>query len=404
MKPMPAIAYLECSRCHHHVSIETRHHASMPPSVCPQDGGALLVRYAMETLRTAVRREHAAELAARCGSSVGMWRYAEVLPDVTPVTLGEGWTPLLQSRRNAGLMIKDEGANPTGTWEARGMAMAVAMIASMAENHAAGQRGAVHLLASSRGLAAYAAAGEMKAHLFLPRDLSLPEYLGAVVHGAEVHLVDGPPGECGLRLEEEIHRRQQAAGTASTDLWMDLSPLREPFRVEGDKTLGYELVEQIGWQYPDALLYPLCDAVGLIGVWKAFEEMEALGWVSGRRPRVYVGRTATSGLAAELESMILGIVTASGGRVVAVDDGANLVSLLDWAGKEGICLSLQGAAAAALHPLLLASGEIQPGQRIVLVNTAAGLKDADTISHAMPLRRPGSLPSSLPVGGIITPV
>jgi threonine synthase len=418
---MPAISYLECSRCHNKISADT------PQTLCPVDGGVLYVRYDMDALKKTARREHAAELAASSAASLGMWRYADVLPDVVPVTLGEGWTPMLRSRRYEGLLVKEEGANPTGTFKARGLAMAV----TMAKHY-----GLKHLAVPSAGnaagaLAAYAAAGQIAAHLFMPKDVPFANYLEGVVYGADVRLVDGLISDCARMVGEEI-KRQREAGVAAEERWFDISTLKEPFRVEGKKTMGYELVEQLGWQYPDAVFYPTGGGVGLIGMWKAFEEMEELGWVSGKRPRMYAlqaagcapvakafdqGKAASefftdaatfaSGLRVPKpygDDIILEIVRASGGSVVASDDAAILASILDWAKEEGIFLSPEGAAATAAYDTLLASGEIERGERVVLFNTGAGLKYADMTAEAMGLRRPGELPASLPVGGIITPV
>ena len=417
---MPAITHLECSRCHNKISADT------PQTLCPIDGGALYVRYDMEALKKTARREHAAELAGASKASLGMWRYADVLPDVTPVTLGEGWTPMLRSRRYEGLFVKEEGANPTGTFKARGLGMAV----TMAKHY-----GLRHLAVPSAGnaagaLAAYAAAGQISAHLFMPKDVPFANYLEGVVYGAEVTMVDGLISDCARMVGEAI-KKQRASGVAAEDIWFDISTLKEPFRVEGKKTMGYELVEQLGWEYPDAVFYPTGGGVGLIGMWKAFEEMEELGWVKGKRPRMYAlqaagcapvakafdegkavseffaeAATFASGLRVPKpygDSIILEIVRASGGSVVASDDAMILASILDWAKHEGIFLSPEGAAATAAYDTLLASGEIKHGERVVLFNTGAGLKYTDVTAEAMHLRRPGSLPTSLPVGGIITP-
>jgi len=418
---MPAITHLECSRCHNKISAET------PQTLCPIDGGALYVRYDMEAVKKTARREHAAELAAASDASLGMWRYADVLPDVAPVTLGEGWTPMLRSRRYEGLFVKEEGANPTGTFKARGLGMAV----TMAKHY-----GLRHLAVPSAGnaagaLAAYAAAGQIAAHLFMPKDVPFANYVEGVVYGADVTMVDGLISDCARMVGEAI-KKQREAGVAAEDVWFDISTLKEPFRVEGKKTMGYELVEQLGWEYPDAVFYPTGGGVGLIGMWKAFEEMEELGWVKGKRPRMYAlqaagcspvakafdagkdaseffqdAATFASGLRVPKpygDSMILEIVRASGGSVVASDDAAILASILDWAKNEGIFLSPEGAAATAAYDTLLARGEIKRGERVVLFNTGAGLKYVDMTAEAMHLRRPGSLPTSLPVGGIITPV
>jgi threonine synthase len=214
-------------------------------------------------------------------------------------------------------------------------------------------------------------------------------------------------------------------------VWFDVSMLKEPYRVEGKKTMGYELVEQLGWTYPEAVFYP-AGGVGLIGMSKAFEEMEQLGWVSGKRPKMYalqaagcapVARAFDAGkpaseffagaetFAAGLrvpkpygDTIILDIVRRSGGRVVASEDAAILASIQDWAKNEGLFLSPEGAAATAAYDTLLKNGELKPADRVVLFNTGAGLKYVDAVATALKLRRPGSLPTSMPVGGIITPV
>ncbi|MDQ2924699.1 MAG: threonine synthase [Acidobacteriota bacterium] len=417
---MPAIAYLECSRCRHRVSADT------PQTICPIDAGSLYVRYDMEALKKSARRERPAQLAAASAASLGMWRYSDVLPDASPVTLGEGWTPMIQSRRYAGLFIKEEGANPTGTFKARGLAMAVTM---------AKKYGLRHLAVPSAGnaagaLAAYAAAAQIAAHIFMPKDVPFANYLEGVIYGADVTMVDGIISDCARRVNENI-KTQKESGAAPEDTWFDISSLKEPYRVEGKKTMGYELVEQLGWQYPDAVFYPTGGGVGLIGMWKAFEEMEQLGWVSGKRPRMYAlqstgcapmvkafdeGKQASEffpnadTFAAGLrvpkpygDTIILEILRASGGSAIATDDATILASILDWAKHEGLFLSPEGAAATAAYDTLRASGEIKSGERVVLFNTGAGLKYVDMTADAMNLRRPGALPTSLPVGGIITP-
>ncbi len=397
---MPAIAYLECSHCHAHVSAET------PQTLCPIDAGRLYVRYDMEALKKTARREHAAELAAASPASLGMWRYADVLPDVAPVTLGEGWTPMICSRRYERLLVKEEGANPTGTAEARGLGMAV----TMAKHYGLRQLAAASDGNTAGALAAYAAAGQTPAHIFMPRD-AMPKdapfanYVEGVVYGADVNRVDGLISDCARLVGERIGQ-QRKSGVAPEDVWFDISTLKEPFRVEGKKTMGYELVEQLGWEYPDAVFYPAGSGAGLIGMWKAFEEMEELGWVRGRRPRMYAATAAAARRAPEVpgDGILLEIVGASGGSVVASDDAAILASILDWAKNEGIFLSPEGAAATAAFDTLRTSGEVKAGERVVLFNTHAGLKYIDKIAVAMRLRRPGALPTSLPVGGIITPV
>ncbi len=271
----------------------------------------------------------------------------------------------------------------------------------------------------------------MPAHIFMPRDVPLANYLEGVLYGADVTMVDGLISDCGRMVAEAI-KGQKEQGLAAEDVWFDVSTLKEPYRVEGKKTMGYELVEQLGWEYPDAVLYPTGGGVGLIGMWKAFEEMEQLGWVTGKRPRMYAlqaagcapvarayeeGKSASeffqgaetfaSGLRVPKpygDSIILEIVRASGGSVVASTDEEITASLREWATEEGLFLCPEGAAATAGYDKLLASGEIKTGERVVLFNTGAGLKYVDTVAEAIGLRRPGWLPTSLPVGGIITPV
>ena len=425
---MPAIASLECSRCHHHIAADT------PQTLCPLCAGSLYVRYDMDELKHTAKRDDIAARAAASPASLGMWRYASVLPSgapdnpITPVTLGEGWTPMLHSKRYPGLYLKEEGANPTGTFKARGLGLAV----TMAKHY-----GLQHLAVPSAGnaagaLAAYAAAADIAAHIFMPQDVPFANYLEGIVYGADVTMVDGLISDCARMVGEKI-KAQKEANTPANEVWFDISTLKEPFRVEGKKTMGYELVEQLGWQYPDAVFYPTGGGVGLIGMWKAFEEMEQLGWVSGKRPKMYAlqatgcapiakafdehkpaseffqnAATFAAGLRVPKpygDSIILDILEKSGGKAIASTDEKILASILDWAKHEGIFLSPEGAAATAAYDQLIASGELKPTDKVVLFNTGAGLKYTDMIAEAMHLKRPGTpkLPTSMPVGGIITP-
>src|SRR5271156_1153545 len=269
---MPPIASLECSRCHQHVSAET------PQTVCPACAGSLYVRYDLTRVDPASRPQP--------GGTQSMWRYAAVLPDVQPVTLGEGWTPMLPSRRHPNLYLKEEATNPPGSFKARGMSMAV----SMARKYGLKKLAAPSAGNAAGALAAYAAAAGIEANIFMPRDVPFANYVEAVAYGANVTLVNGLISDCARMVGEHIkeQRSEQAAGRlAPEDVWFDISTLKEPFRVEGKKTMGYELVEQLGWEYPEAVFYPTGGGVGLIGMWKAFEEMEALGWVTpGKRPKM----------------------------------------------------------------------------------------------------------------------
>ena len=421
---MAAIVSLECSRCHHHLS------ADKPQTLCPLCAGSLYVRYDMDKLKKTAKRDEIAARAAASPASLGMWRYSSVLPDATPVTLGEGWTPLLHSKRYPGLYIKEEGANPTGTFKARGLGLAV----TMAKHY-----GLQHLAVPSAGnaagaLAAYSAAAGITAHIFMPHDVPFANYLEGIVYGADVTMVDGLISDC-ARMVAENMKAQKEANTPTSQAWFDISSLKEPFRVEGKKTMGYELVEQLGWQYPDAVFYPTGGGVGLIGMWKAFEEMEQLGWVSGKRPKMYAlqssgcapiakayaehkpaseffqnAATFAAGLRVPkpyADTIILDIVRESGGAAIASPDDQILASILDWAKHEGIFLSPEGAAATAAYDALIASGELKSTDKVVLFNTGAGLKYTDMTAEAMRLQRPlekkAALPISMPVGGIITP-
>src|SRR5277367_1756944 len=222
---MPPIASLECSRCHQHVS------ADQPQTVCPACAGALYVRYDLATVDATSRPAH--------GGIQNMWRYSPVLPDVEPVTLGEGWTPMLRSRRHSGLYLKEEATNPTGSFKARGMSMAV----SMARYYGLKKLAAPSAGNAAGALAAYAAAAGIEAHIFMPRDVPMANYLEGVAYGAKVTLVDGLISDCARMVAEGKDKEG----------WFDISTLKEPFRMEGKKTMGYELVEQLGWEYPDAV-------------------------------------------------------------------------------------------------------------------------------------------------------
>lgn len=332
-----------------------------------------------------------------------MWRYGAVLPDAKAVTLGEGWTPVIRSRRYPGAYLKEEGANPTGSFKARGISMAVTMARAY---------GLKRLAAPSAGnaagaLAAYAAAAGIEAHIFMPKDVPFANYVEAVMYGANVTLVDGLISDCGRMVAE----RKEKEG------WFDVSTLKEPFRIEGKKTMGYELVEQLGWEYPEAVFYPTGGGVGLIGMWKAFAEMEELGWVKpGKRPRMIAVQSAgcapvvrafehhekasemwkdaatfASGLRVPKpygDYIMLEILRASNGLAVSISDQAILRSLGDWAKNEGVLLCPEGAAATAAYSHLLETGALKPEDRVVLFNTGAGLKYSDVIAEAARIERP----------------
>ena len=383
---MPTVAFLECSRCHLHLDPAT------PQTVCTACTGTLYVRYDLSAAKGLAARASIGQGAPdKCWS--GMWRYSQVLPDVEPVTLGEGWTPMLRSRRNANVWLKEEGANPTGTFKARGLALAV----TMARHYGLHKLAAPSAGNAGGALAAYAAAAGMEAHIFMPKDVPMANQVECMAYGAHLTLVDGLISDCGRIVAE----RKGPEG------WFDISTLKEPFRVEGKKTMGYELVEQLGWEYPDAVFYPTGGGVGMIGMWKAFEEMEALGWVTGKRPKMIAiqaagcapvarafdrgeaasemwqnAHTFASGLRVPKpygDAIILEIVRASGGAAVALSDDRIFASLKDWASHEGLLLSPEGAAATAAYDHLVGTGFLNAEQRVVLFNTGSGNKYTDVI-------------------------
>jgi len=392
---MPKISHLECSRCHAHVSAEK------PQTVCPQCAGALYVRYDLAPLRGTAARQEIAR-AATDAPWKGLWRYRSILPDVAPVTLGEGWTPMLHSRRYPGVYVKEEGANPTGSFKARGLALGVSMA-----RHYGLKKLAVPSAGNAAGaLAAYAAAAGIEANIFMPKDVPFANYVEATMYGAKVTLVDGLISDCGRMVAE----RKEKEG------WFDISTLKEPFRIEGKKTMGYELVEQLGWEYPAAVFYPTGGGVGLIGMWKAFGELEELGWVKpGKRPKMIAVQSAgcapvtkafeqgekasqmwnnaatfASGLRVPKpygDYIMLEILRESGGIALSFSDEQILASLQDWAKNEGIFLSPEGATATVAYDHLLQTGFLKPEDRVVLFNTGAGLKYTDVTAEAVGLHR-----------------
>jgi threonine synthase len=387
---MPRISYLECSRCN------THHDPSTAQTVCTKCAGALYVRYDL-TAAKGVAQRNAIGTTKQDGSWSGMWRYRSVLPSAEPVTLGEGWTPMLPSRRYKNVFLKEEGANPTGTFKARGLALAITMA-----RHYGIKKVAVPSAGNAGGaVAAYAAAAGIEAHIFMPKDVPLANQVECIAYGAQMTLVDGLISDCARIVGE----RKEKEG------WFDLSTLKEPFRVEGKKTMGYELVEQLGWEYPDAVFYPTGGGVGLIGMWKAFQELEELGWVTGKRPKMIAVQAAgcapvakayeqgeavsqmwqnaatfASGLRVPKpygDYIILDAVRQSQGTMVALTDEQILVSLRDWASQEGVLLSPEGAAATAAYDHLIGTGFLNPADRVVLFNTGSGNKYTDVLAKSL---------------------
>ncbi|HVP44522.1 MAG TPA: threonine synthase [Terriglobales bacterium] len=401
---MATIAYLECTKCSQRLS------GGRPQTVCPKDGGSLYVRYDLARLRRKFTRKSLA------GRPATMWRYAEVLPNVMPVSLGEGFTPMLPSRKYSGVFIKDEGLNPTGSFKARGLCVAV----TMAKAYGLKKLAVPSAGNAASALAAYAAAAGIEAHIFMPEDVPQANLVECKAYGAHVTLVKGLISDCARIVGE----RKQAEG------WFDVSTLKEPFRVEGKKTMGYEVAEQLDWKLPEAIIYPTGGGVGLIGMWKAFEEMQELGWIGSKRPKMVAvqssgcapipkawdegksvseawpdAATIAAGLRvpkAYADYIILDILKKSRGTAVAVSDAEILDAVREWASEEGIFAAPEGAAALAAYHKLRGSGFLKKRDRVVLFNTGSGLKYLDVVASAMKISRTKS-PASRAIGGIIGP-
>jgi len=378
------LEWLECSRCRSVLKVDE------PRSLCEECGGVLLARYRLDE---AARTLTAASLRDRRHDQ---WRYAEVLPGSDgPVSLGEGLTPLHRARflgRSLGLenlWVKDESLNPTGSFKARGMATAVTMALRLGI-----RRIALPSAGNAGGAAAaYGALAGLSVDLFLPFDTPRPFRLEAVAYGANVHLVDGDISACGARCREAGEREG----------WFDLSTLREPYRLEGKKTMGYELAEQFDWDLPEVILYPTGGGTGLIGMWKAFEELKQLGLLrTERRPRMVVVQAAgcapmvkahqagaeeaqpwpdpttyASGLrvpSALGDRLILRVLRESGGTALAVGDREMAAGQLELARGEGIFAAPEGGALVAALRRLIEQNEIGADERVVLLNTGSGLK------------------------------
>jgi threonine synthase len=327
-----------------------------------------------------------------------MWRYREVLPvelDENIVSLGEGLTALLKAPRLAAklemtgeLLIKDESQNPTQSFKARGMSTAISMAVEL---------GVTKLAVPSAGnaagaLAAYAARAGLEAHIFMPRDTPRANIVECEQTGAHVKLMDGLITDCGA----EVARLKDAEG------WFDVSTLKEPYRVEGKKTLGYELAEQLEWTLPDVIIYPTGGGTGLIGMWKAFDEMETMGWIGPKRPRMVSvqasgcapivrafedgkrfadefpnAATVASGLRVPRaigDFMILDAIRDSGGTAVAVSDEELLAAVHEIGATEGLFCAPEGAACLPALRKLIDTGEVGKAERVVLFNTGAGVK------------------------------
>jgi threonine synthase len=392
------VIYLECTKCGAHVS------ANVPQNVCPQDAGILFARYDLQSLKQNFNPQ------SLRGRDATLWRYREVLPEVEPMTLGEGFTPLLPSREFPNVWIKDEGLNPTGSFKARGITVAVSVAKAL---------GLKKLAMPSAGnaasaLAAYSAAAGVEAYIFMPRDVPLANLIECETYGAHVTLVNGLISDCARIVGE----RKEKEG------WFDLSTLKEPYRVEGKKTMAYEVFEQLGGKLPDAVIFPSGGGVGVIGMWKAFDEMEQLDWIGNQRPRMIAvqaegcapivkawdeGRSTVeafqnaSTIAAGLrvpkpygDYLVLDILKRSHGTGVAVSDVEIKDSVRHWARIEGIFAAPEGAASLSAYRKLRSSGFLSEADKVVLFNTGTGLKYLDVIQEK-------KTPASRSIGGIIGP-
>jgi threonine synthase len=380
-----SLTYLECPEC------GKRFDANQVQTFCADCKSPLLARYDLAKARQTIDPHTVAQRGR------GLWRWAEILPvrdETRRLTLGEGDTPLLPARslgdylglRN--LFIKDESGNPTGSFKARGLAVAV----SKATEH--NIKSLVIPTAGNAGgaLAAYAARAGVEAHVFMPKDAPLANQLEVKAFGADLNLVDGLISEAG----------KLAAELAAQHNWFDVSTFKEPYRLEGKKTMGLELAEHFNWELPDVIFYPTGGGTGLVGMWKAFEEMEILGWIGSKRPRIVSVQatgcapivrafqegaeraefwqnavTRAAGIRVPgpfADRLILRALRASYGTAIAVSDEEIDLAQAEIASREGVLAAPEGAATWAALKKLARQGWIKPDERVVLFNTGSGLK------------------------------
>lgn len=393
------LSHLECTNCGKHYPADELH------TICPTCGKVLFARYDLDQAR---RNFAPADLAGRAWT---MWRWRELLPvrdESNIVTLGEGMTPLLRARRLGAatgfrsLYIKEEGLNPTGSFKARGLAAAVSRakelgVKTIALPSAGNAAGAA---------AAYAAAAGIECYAFMPQDAPEINRLESKITGAHVYLVKGLISDAGKIVRELTPQRK----------WFDLSTLKEPYRVEGKKTMGLELAEQFDWKVPDAVIYPTGGGTGLLGMWKGFDELEELGWIGRKRPKmISVQAAGCAPLVQAFESgnaiaevwknaqtiadglrvphpfadyLILRAIRESGGTALAVDDDAIRKAMQVLAEEEGLFVAPEGAATYAAFQVLAANGFFQPHEKIVLFNTGSGLKYPNLVNGEFPVLDP----------------
>ncbi len=403
---MSFLDHLECTACGRHFSPDELH------TVCPACGKVLYARYDLERARATLRRDEVT------GGPPTMWRYREMLPVRDPaniVSLGEGLTPLLplpKIARRLGLRhvyVKDEGANPTWSFKARGLCVAVSR---------AGELGVRTVAMPSAGnaasaAAAYCARAGIELYLVMPVDAPDANKAECAAYGAHTYLIHGLITDAGRVL------RQAGAGRR----WFDMSTLREPYRAEGKKTLGYELAEQFGWSLPDVIIYPTGGGTGIVGMWKAFAELEALGWIGRHRPRMVIVQAAgcapmvrafregreraeawrdAQTIAAGLrvpegigDYLILRAVRESGGTAYTVTDEEILADMRELAREEGLFACPEGAATYGALRAMVRDGAVRPDERVVLFNTGVGLKYTDLVRPNLPVFEPEAPPAEL---------
>ena len=387
------LTHLECSYC----GITTG--AELPQRTCVDCGKVLFARYDLKAASQVLRK---VDLGTR---RTDMWRYAEILPilDVQNiVSLGEGFTPMIETPRLASniglheLLVKDEGLNPTGSFKARGLCAAVSKAKELGIS-----RVTIPSAGNAAGsLAAYAAAGGLEAHVFMPQDAPSANKQESLAYGAHLSLVDGFITDAG---------KTSAAAAQSLDLF-DVSTLREPYRLEGKKTMGFEIAESLGWTLPDVIIYPTGGGTGIVGMWKAFDEMEQMGWIGTKRPRMVVVQpegcspivnafengdefanpvmdphTIASGMrvpAAIGDYLILRTVRNSNGTAIRVSDNEMLIGVSDLARLAGIFAAPEGGATVAGLRKLIQSGEIDHGERVLILNTGSALKYLDVLGRS----------------------
>ncbi len=394
MKSRSTITHLECTLTGEEFD------AAYPHRTNPANGKPLFARYDLDKAKATLTRESLEDRPKN------MWRYREVMPvlhDANIITLGEGGTPLISADRLSSALgmsdvyIKDEGVNPTGSFKARGLGAAVSK---------AKELGQTRLTMPSAGnaagaMAAYAAAGGMEAHVFMPKDAPIANKIECQAYGARLTLVDGfitDAGQMSQRAAEELGL-------------FDVSTLREPYRAEGKKTMGYEIVEQLGFEVPDVIVYPTGGGTGIVGIWKAMDEMEQLGWIGSDRPRMVCVQaegcaplvdafhkgeefatpfpdphTMAAGLrvpAAIGDFLVIRAVRESGGTAITVTDDEMVDGMVEMARTEGVFAAPEGGATLAALRKLVEEGSVQRDERVVLLVTGNAHKYLDVLPESV---------------------